>query len=197
MKSKMARLVEQVEFHKQEIDVLKEELKAVKEERLRGGAASFSGGASPIQSSVPASVASSSGVSAIPRPLLSPRSSEDLMCVHEGQGTFVVNVAHNSLDGHDLVMDRWTSHLGGTLFSEGGTDIWDGLRKHLDTYGKFYRVRGSTTQASRNFVLECKNCGAAVRGEYGSWDDPEVHAEARQTLGLFCLGRISQGPGAV
>ena len=180
MKTKMAHMEEQMDHQKREIENLKEELKGLKE-----------GPRAPVPA------ASSSGASPIPSPALSPRGAEELVCIHRGQGAFVVNPHTRGLDGHDMDTDAWASHLGSTLFAQGSDDVWDDLHKHLYDEGRFYKVRGSTTKASRTFLLECRRCHQAVRGKYGTYDQPPAHVQARQVLATFCLDRTSQGAGSV
>ena len=180
MKKKMAHMEEQMDHQKREIENLKEELKGLKE----GPRA-------------PAPAASSAGASPIPSPVLSPRGAEELVCIHRGQGAFVVNPHTRGLDGHDMDTDAWVSHLGSTLFAQGTDDVWEDLWEHLYHKGRFYKVRGSTTKASRNLLVECRRCHQAVRGNYGTHDQPPAHVQARQALATFCLDRTSQGAGSV
>ena len=55
----------------------------------------------------------------------------------------------------------------------------------------------STTKASRNFLVGCRRCDQAMRGNYGTPDQPPAHVQARQALATFCLDRTSQGAGSV
>ena len=110
MKKKMAHMEEQMDHQKREIENLKEELKGLKE-----------GPRAPVPA------ASSSGASPIPSPVLSPRGAEELVCIHKGQGAFLVNPDTRGLDGHDMNTDAWVSHLGSTLFAQGTDDVWNEL----------------------------------------------------------------------
>ena len=60
-----------------------------------------------------------------------------------------------------------------------------------------YRVRGSTTAASRYFLLECRRCRQAVTGSYGKYDARDAHQEARQRLSQFVVAKDAYGAGAV
>ena len=120
-----------------------------------------------------------------------------MVCIHRGQGAFVVNPHTRGLDGHDMDTDAWVSHLGSTLFAQGTDDVWEDLWQHLYHKGRFYKVRGSTTKASRTCLVECRRCHQAVRGNYGTHDKPPAHVQARQALATFCLDRTSQGAGSV
>ena len=180
MKTKMAHMEEQMDHQKREIDNLKEELKGLKE-----------GPRAPVPAG------SSAGASPIPSPALSPRGAEELVCIHTGQGAIVADPHTRGLDGHDISMAAWVSHLGSTLFGEESDDVKEDLLNHLYHEGRFSKVRGSTTKASRTFLLECRRCHQAVRGKYGTYDPPPGHVQARQALATFCLDRTSQGAGSV
>ena len=178
-KREIEKLKEKALEQKREIENLKEELKGLKE----GPRA-------------PAPAASSAGASPIPSPVLSPRGAEELVCIHRGQGAFVVNPHTRGLDGHDMDTDAWVSHLGSTLFAQGTDDVWEDLWEHVYHKGRFYKVRGSMTKASRN-LLACRRCHRAVRGKLGTYQLPPKKEQARQALATFCLDRTSQGAGSL
>ena len=56
---------------------------------------------------------------------------------------------------------------------------------------------GSMTPGSRYFLLECRCCHRAVTGSYGTWDEPDVHQEARQLLSKFVVDKDAGDAGEV
>ena len=101
------------------------------------------------------------------------------------------------LEGHEIEMDSWLAHLQATLFSQENNATWTRIQRHLWQNKKMYRVRGSTTPGSRYFLLERRCCHRAVTGSYGTWDEPDVHQEARQLLSKFVVDNDAGDAGEV
>ena len=47
------------------------------------------------------------------------------------------------------------------------------------------------------FLLACCCCNWAVTGSYGTWDELDVHQEARQLLSKFVVDKDADGAGKV
>ena len=70
----------------------------------------------------------------------------------------------------DLALDmeavEWSHHLNDTLFKEGNSGTWAEAYDNLWANSRHDKARGSKTKASRQFLLECRNCNAAVKGTW-------------------------------
>ena len=75
-------------------------------------------------------------------------------------------------------MRDWENHLNCTLFAD-GFETWGDMHDIIWHHERHWSGCGCTTQAPRNFLVECRNCHQAVRADYTKHQSDEVHEAAR------------------